>query len=484
MIQVYINGDEVVYDSRLDKHHLLALSYTAGLNKAGTATFQMPPDHPKYESFISYRTPVKIYKNNKLVFCGRALYPADDFYKRRTITCEGERGYFQDSVLRPSIYTDAPAAVFAAVIGVHNSQVEASKQFVVGEVTVTDPNDYIRLENTKAEQVAETINKLVERCGGYIVFTDGEDGRRVVNWYAELGYRSNQTIEFGKNLTDFVRTDANTGANLATAIIPYGAQIEGAQDAQDNRVTIESVNDGLDFIKDDEAVELRGMIMKAVYWDDVTEPANLLAKAQQYLAKSRNIITALTLTAVDLSNLDKSIDSFQEGDLVQVVSKPHNVDEGFLLTDMTVDLLNPANGSISLGKESLSLVGSDVAGAKESASNLQKTEHNMRAEYKANVAAVVEETRETLTTLIQQTSEAIKLEVSQTYATNDVVTELVSTSMTQLADSFEFLFTTLEQTVNENDENTRAQFSEFEKYIRFVDGNIILGERELHHIDH
>jgi len=473
MIQVYADGG-LVYDSRLSTNNLLALSYTEGLNKSGTAVLTLPPDHPNYDSFISYRTPVEIYKNGRLEFRGRALYPADDFYKNRTITCEGERGFFHDATMRPYSYQDGPAAIFAHVLTLYNAQVEAFKQFAPGEVTVIDANNYIALESTKAEQVADVIDKLVERCGGYIVFTTNADGQRVVNWLAELNYRSSQPIEFGSNLLDFARSDGKD--ELATVVIPYGAQIETEGEETNARVTIESVNDGLDFIQDLDAVAYRGVISKPVYWDDVTEPANLLRKAQEYLANSRNIITSLNLSAVDLSNLDKSIDTFQVGDKIRVRSKPHGIDEDFLLTERTVDLLDPAGGTVTLGKEKATLTGMGVAGDRKSASELHQIEHNIRAEYNLNIAAAVEETRQSFASLIQQTSESIKLEVSETFATNDEVQELVSTSMTQLSDSFEFLFTTLEQTVSEYDDNTRAQFMEIENYIRFEDGDIILGE--------
>lgn len=476
MIQVYADGDQLVYDSRLEQHSLLALSYTAGLNKAGTASFTMPPDHPKYDGLVSYRTPVTIYRDGVLVFRGRVLYPEDDFRRNRVFTCEGERGFFHDAVMRPYLYQDSPEAVFAHVLELYNSQVEDFKQFALGDVTVTDENNYIRLESSKAEQVSDTIDKLVNRCGGYIVFTTNTEGRRTVNWLADLGYRSNQSIEFGSNLTNFARSDASP--ELATVIIPYGALIEseGEEESTGQRVTIESVNGGLDFLQDHEAVALRGVIAKPVYWDDVTQPENLLAKAQAYLAKSRNIITSLSLTAVDLSELDKNIDTFQVGDLIRVRSKPHNVDEDFLLTERTVDLLNPARGTVTLGKENASLTGLDVAGDRTSASDLQKAEHTIRAAYQTNFAAVIEETQQSFSTLLQQTSDMLKLEVSESYATNGELEALIETSMTQLSDSFNFLFTELEQTVNANDADARAQFTEISKYIRFENGDIVLGE--------
>lgn len=469
IVQVYAD-DVLAYDSRLEDYSLLALQVTNALNKAGTATIKMPPDHPAYFLFSQYKTVVTIYRDGKLHFRGRALIIQDDYFKQRTVTCEGEMCFLRDSVARPYLYQDGPAAILAEVIELHNAQMEASKQFVVGTVTVTDPNNYIRLESETAEQTSDVINKLLERVGGYFVFTGNAEGQRVINWLAETGYRSSQVIEFGSNLLDFARSNGNE--EIATVIIPYGAKDEETG----QRVTIESVNDGLDFIQDYDAVYLRTAIAKPVYWDDVTTPANLLAKAQQYLAANRNIITALELSAVDLSVIDQYIDTMEVGDLIRVRSKPHNVDEDFLLEERTTDLLNPANDKVTLGKQKTTLTGQDALGDYKSRSELKNVEKNITANYNLNVAAAVQETKATLSSIIQQTSEAIHLEISEQYATNDEVQSSIATSMTQLSDSFTFLFESLQAVVDENDADARTRFETIQNYIRFEDGNIILGQ--------
>lgn len=469
MIQIYAD-DVLAYDSRLDDYGLLGLSVTTGLNKGGTASIIMPESHPAYNVYTSYRTVVSIYRDTDLLFRGRALYPSDDYYNRRTIVCEGERCFLRDATMRPYIYQDGPAAIFANVIELYNAQVDDFKKFVVGTITVTDPNNYIRLENESAEQVSDVIDKLVDRCGGYIVFTTNDAGERVINWYAELTYRSSQVIEFGENLLDFARSSSNT--DMATVIIPYGA----ADETTGVRLTIESVNDGLDFIQDYDAVALRGVISKPVYWDDITLPENLLAKAQQYLATSKLMVTALELSAVDLSDMDQSIDTFLVGDIIRVRSKPHGVDDDFQLTERTYDLLDPAKGKVVMGKNVATLSDASAAAERQTSTGLQRVERNVLAGSNQDTAAAIEEVRATLTSLIQQTSEAITTEVSEQYATNDEVTSAISSSMTQMADSFEFLFTTLEATVDANDAAARTQFEEVSKYIRFVDGNIVLGE--------
>ena len=472
MIKVYA-GSRLIYSPLFPDYALTDLQVTVSATSSGTAVITMPPGHFARELFTSYKTVVTIYRNNELLFRGRALYATDDFYNFRTITCEGERGFLQDSVVRPYLYQDSPAAIFGELIANHNSQVDASKTFVVGEVTAIDANDYVRLEGMSAEQTSVVLDKLVERVGGYLVFTTNSNDQRVINWYADPGYRSEQAIDFGENLLDFSRTGAST--DMATAILPYGAVLN---EETGERVTIKSVNDDLDFIQDADAVALRGFIMRPMYWDDVTEPVNLLRKAQQALAQLKNVVTTLQLSAVDLSALDKNIDTFQVLDLVRVRSKPHSVDEDFLLTERTYNLLQPDLDTVVLGKDMMSLTGAGVIGDRENTDALHNTEASIRADYRLNISQAVEETKLALATMIQQTEEAIKLEVSETYTTNGDVDSKISTSLKQLSDSFTFMFENLQATVTENDEDTRAKFDETRKYIRFKDGNILLGEEK------
>ena len=483
MIQVNVSG-ELAYNSRLPAYSLLALSYTEGLNKAGTAQIKMPPGHPAYDLFAPYKPIVTIYEDGVLLFRGRPLKPQDDFYNRRTITCEGERCFFQDAAMAPYLYQAAPDEIFRDVVETYNSQVEEDKRFVVGEVTVKDDNDYLRMENSSPEQVGDTIDKLVKRCGGYIVFTTTADGKRAVNWYAELNYRNNQSIEFGHNLTNFSRVTENN--ELATRIIP-----SGAKDMETGEyVTIESVNDGVRYIEDAEAIQLRGIITRPVTFDNVTQPANLKRKAEEWLAKNRNLITSLTVTALDLAKLHNSgqlispdsigairetLDAFRVGDLVRVRSRPHRVDEDFLLTDRTVNLLTQGASLITMGKKASSLTGISKDHNLDSRSELQATVRDVRAEYTLNIANAVAETQRALTTLIEQTSEAIRLEVSESYATNGNLEEAISTSMTQLSDQFLFEFNSLRATVDENDADARAKLTEIYNYISFENGDIKLG---------
>lgn len=471
MIQIYADGG-LVYDSRLrapgKDYTLLGLTLTRGLNKGGTAQIHMRPGHPVYGRLVGHRTIVEIFQDGLRKFRGRALYPSDDWLNCRTWMCEGELCFFQDGTSRPYLYQDTPAAIFTAVVNNYNSQVEAFKRFKVGTITVTDPNNYVRLESETAEQTLDTINKLVDRCGGYITFTtDPNTDERVVNWYAEMGARSTQAIEFGKNLLNFARTGSNAG--LATVIIPYGAQDQDTG----KRVDITSVNGGLDYIKDDEAVALRGSIVRPVYWDDVTEPANLLRKAQAYLYTSRNVVTSLTLTAVDLSMQDKSIDSYQVGDYIRVVSKPHAVDDYFRLTEYTEDLLNPANSQIILGADINSLTFQTNAEGMATNKLIQSATLNLANKMESN-AQVIQQTVLDQRTEVLNTAKEFTVTALEEYVEKSEYDEFRSSTQSELKQTAEQIalnFTQTTEQINEVDGDLQAVNEKLEKHFEFtVDG--------------
>lgn len=371
MVQLYADG-ALIYDPFLYGYELEGLTATVGVNKGGTAEIVMPPGHPAYNSFVSYRTVVTIHRRKQLVFRGRALYPHTDFYGTRTITCEGERCFLRDAIVRPYLWQTDPATIFRELIAIYNSQVDEFKQFKVGRITVSDPNGYVRLEDESAETVSDVLDKLVERVGGFITFTSNEYGEREINWLAKLENKSKQRIEFGENLLDFSSSGENT--ELATRIIPYGAKDE----AKGKRITIESVNGGLDYIQDDEVADMRGIITATVEYDDVTLPDNLLAKARQELDVRKLIVTTLSLSAVDMSALDKDIDSFEAGDMVEVYSAPHAVNGDFLLNERKYDFLNPANDKVTLGKELAMLTYADVRSDRAIQSQLAKTATSLK----------------------------------------------------------------------------------------------------------
>lgn len=336
--------DSVIYHPSVDELRITKGSISHEVNKSSSFTFTLQPTHPYYDKLNKYKTIIRVKKNSETIFRGRIINDSYDFRKAKSFTCEGELSFLLDSIQRPFEFQGSPKELFTKFITEHNSQVDADKQFAVGEITVEDPNDYINRSYTEYKDTFTNINeKLINTLGGYLHITRGTNDKPILNYLADFPYLSNQKIEFGENLLDFTRTDK--GDSIITALIPLGAKPEG----EETRITIKDVNDGKDYVYDQAAVETYGWIFGTQTWDDVTEPSNLLRKAKESLAEQIKQNITIDLSAADLSLMDKSIGSFHVGDYVEIVSKPHGIDAKYLLKKQSIDLLRPDNDKISLG---------------------------------------------------------------------------------------------------------------------------------------
>lgn len=263
---------------------------TLELNNAGSFEFTIISSHPAISQIRKMKSQISVYHGDEEIFCGRVIEVKEDFYKRQKIFCEGELAYLNDSVQRPKKYQRMTVRGYLeSLLSVHNAQVEDSKKFQVGAVTVTDPNDSI-YRYTNWEKTMDVIKSdLIKSLGGYL-FVRKENGIRYIDYLAELPTKSTQTVEFGKNLLDFTKNFDVT--DLATAIIPLGAKINSS-DTSDNpsvleeRLTIKDINNGNDFLFNQEAVNNYGWIFKTVIWDNVNTTTALKRKGEQYLASAQ-----------------------------------------------------------------------------------------------------------------------------------------------------------------------------------------------------
>ena len=469
MYRIYAD-DTLIYDSTLEDYVITQGEVVKEVNKSGSFVFTIYDDNPFYNRIKKLKTIITVYKRDSLIFRGRILTESIGFYNDKTFTCEGELSFLLDSVQRPYNFTGTPAQLFTQFINNHNAQVDADKQFIIGQITVTDNNDYIARSNTAYEDTFNNINsRLLDILGGYIYISRNTEGKAVINWFQDFPYESSQVIEFGENLLDF--TKENNGEEIATALIPLGAKIEGSE--TDERLTIASVNNNVDYVYNQTAVNTYGWIFRVETWDDVTLPENLLTKANARLNEIVNQNITIELTAVDLSLMDQSIDSFSIGDYIRISSAPHNMDDKLLLKKQSIDLLAPENDTITLGYTYSSFTDATLTN-KTSTSAIAKRLETVESNYTTN--QVVTEEIESLKSTINQTSVSISSEVLAEYVLNDQLVAELSTLFTQLNSSFEYMFTTLESIVNTNDGEARSEFAEIKKYIRFEDGNIVLGE--------
>lgn len=472
MYKIYA-GQWLLHDDRLEELKVLNPQLALEVNKTGSLEFSIYPDHPYYSTIAKLKTIITVYQDDLLLFRGRVLNDEIGFYNEKQVVCEGQLAFLLDSIIRPYDFTGSVLDYFTMLISNHNSQVEAEKQFTVGNVTVTDPNDYIVRSNIDHVNTWEEINnKLLELLGGFLQVRF-EGGVAYIDYLQDFSTLSTQTVEFGKNLLDLKHI--RNGESIATALIPLGAKLkdEDGNDT-DQRLTIESVNDGLDYVFDDAAVDTYGWIFQTEIFDDVTDASNLMTKGQAHLASFVNTVESIELTAADLAAIDLTVDAFHIGTYVRVISEPHGIDQMFLVSKLDMNLLDPASNKLTLGGTFLGF-GEALHGVYSGQGELVQTMEKITSE----TAEAVYNVEKNLEASIKLAEESITSTVSEKFILKDEANTLISevtSNMVQTANGWEMLFTQVNTSLDELAAGTESEFELIRKNIRFENGSILLGQ--------
>lgn len=354
MYQVTIKNEneEVIINSistDIESPRLISGNINHEINTIDNFTFKIAPNNIGYNKLNALTTLVEVLniKNNNLEFKGRVLLPIESMDSNgmflKNVTCESELGYLMDSSTVFGEYHDISVRDFLQVIiDNHNSQVDEGKKFQLGNVTVVDNNDslYRYLGYTKTFEAIK--DKLIDRLGGELKIRY-ENGIRYLDYLESIGEIKSTEIRLAKNLQSIELEKDPT--SIISRLLPLGNKLEDSEE----RLTIESVNNGNKYIDDIEAIEEFGVIVDSVTWDDVTQVSNLLKKGQEYLKENNRIKKKYKVTALDLSTIGLDFDSFEVGNSYPVINPLMNINENLRIIEKTIDIYNPQSSTLGIG---------------------------------------------------------------------------------------------------------------------------------------
>lgn len=495
--------NETIYDPRAREYAVGEPALTLCVNAAGGASFVLYPDHPRCSLPQKLKSTFEIYDDAALLFRGRLIDVQKNLYNARTMTLEGALAYLNDSVIRPfsfpEDFLDDPdyiaaaqdgnvAAYFLAwILAQHNAQVNAGRQLKLGQVTVADANNYITRSADGYKSAWETVReKLFESAlGGYLYARYEADGT-YVDYVAEFTQTAPQEIVFAENLVNLTQDD--DAQQTYTVILPLGAKA----DEQDGgaRLTLAQLPDGDvtdDIVKSGDqlysraAVAAYGRICAPVQdttWDDVTLAQNLQTKAAAYLANTAaKQMQTIEVTAADLHFTDDQIRAFRPYRKVIVKSPPHNISERYDLTGLTLNIAAPQDTRLTLGVTRRTLTGDSAAAQQLADQKIESVQRDVKGTAQ-DVFALSQRVTQQSTSIIQDAQQIIFAALEDYVKTQDYDTfrETVQTSMSVMAGQIEFNFKTTTDRINNVDGEMQRFFNEQSKYIRFLNGDIVLGE--------
>ena len=352
---------------------------------AGSLEMVLPPNNVGYSQDVIKRmtTDIVVKCDGEFLWGGRVLQDSGDFWNNRKLMCEGELAFLNDSIQPPHKYSSKETSVesfFQTLIANHNSQVDVSRRFVAGMVTVTDgdqqEDDNAIYRFTNYETTLECINeKLVNKLKGHLRIRH-QGGNRYLDYIRDEDLDTNtQIIRFGVNLLDFSKNIDMS--ELATVVVPRGERLDLAEndpkyiEGLEPYLTVESLGEktetitnpdgttktevwhenGSMFVKNQGAVDNFGWLPVVVDWSNVTVADNLYTKAAKYLKDEQYEKMVLEIQAFDLKYLQQGDTPIKFQSKLRCISTPHNMDHTFIVSKMDIDLANPSNSMFTLGSD-------------------------------------------------------------------------------------------------------------------------------------
>ena len=321
-----------------------------GINTIDSFTFTIFPNNDGYNLIYPLKTLVEV-KNlntNNVEFEGRVLLQTPKMDNNgiiyKTVVCESYLGYLNDSVQSYETISGVSAEeLFKKIINNHNSQVENSKKFIIGEIKIGTSSSDNEDRYLNYEKTFDSINKnLIERFGGELRVRKAGDNI-YIDYIKEIGEKKNTVIALANNLIAIEQE--KDPSEIITRLIPVGAKLENS----DERLTITSINGGINYVEDEEAIKEFGVIVDTVNFDDITEAIELLNKAKSYLKENNKIKKKYKIDALDLSAIDLNFDSFEVGNTYRVINPLMNIDEELRIIEKTLDINSPQNSSLTFG---------------------------------------------------------------------------------------------------------------------------------------
>lgn len=495
-----LHSDNVI--SEKDGLKIIDGKIVEGINTINSFSFSMLPNNPRFNELFSYTTKiiVKKIKGNKQVFYGRVVKPKvameTDGSFSKSIECEDRMGYLCDSLMdylpeqywnvKNTTYNEDGSiekrGVLEFVLGVHNRKQPDEKKIYIGDVDIEDTDNVLYYGMQQQKNAFDTLKeKLVDHLGGELRLREGEDGKLYLDYLKEAGEVKSTSIALKKNMQKLSKETDPT--SFITRLYPLGNKIKRTIEEKDGsiteietdeRITCAEANDGIPYVDDEEGIKTYGIIEGYRIYDHVAYPRTLLNHARVTLATNNKVKQKHVITALDLSTIGLDIDSFEVGNYHPIKNSLVGVDDTLRIIKKTTNINQPETSQLEIGDKYATLTELQLKRENSLKEEVNRTIETMSNNAQYNVA----KTSNYLTSLINQFTDRIEQIIrEETVSVSDFETyrTSVSTEFTQTKNSFNYLFKNIEEEIKDVNGTVSTNQNEMVKYIRFEDGNIILG---------
>ena len=495
-----INGNvqRLIHDHRSasNAQKLSSGSIVEAENAISSFTFTIYPNNAGYDSLNAYTSLIRVHntKRNRYDFVGRVLKvtPGMDAngLVTKTVICEDRMAFLHDSIqpyaeVMHYAGDDSRTGLeefIDVLLNNHNAQVEEYKRIYRGTITVQpfESSDGVTKGLNWQTTYDAISDKLLNSFGGYIRLRETA-GVLYLDYLAEVGATRSTVIEVGRNMRAASKEIDPSG--IVTRLIPLGAKLttvdaEGNEVEAEERLTIAEVNEGIHYIEAADYAQQFGIKYGTVIYDDVTDAGNLLRKGTEWLIANNGLAVSHDIDALDLSLIGLDIDDFIVSDRYPVKNPALGIDDVLKIIKKTTNIIEPQNSSFEMG-DLVKRLSDTMIDTNTELQNVRNDIAITNSEIKNQTTTIYTYVNTALANFTVDPDQIWAAVEEKTIAKSDYETfsDTVRNILQMEADGTTMLFQTITEAIEQVGDTEATHYAEFIKYIRFEDGNIILGEQ-------
>ena len=447
---VFTKEIRTIHDiNSIDKNsNLLSGKISDAINEISSFEFEILPNNIGFNFIEPFRTQVEVYDNKakKYAFKGRVLIPSismsQDGNIVKDVTCESFLGYLND------VYTPIAEEqtyelddFIDLLLNHYNSKVEEYKKIYKGTINVQTfaSGNTVTKSLDGAQTIYEAIQeKLIDSFGGEIQVVEDNQGILYFNYIQEIGTKNeNITIEVGRNMKTATKEIDPT--SIYTRLYPYGAKLtktyindegEEVTEETEERLTIESVNNNIPYIEDEQAYsQFKTTLEHAEIFDDITVVENLKTKAEEWLTNNNKVQQKHTISYVDLFKLGIDTSDIELYNYYHIINPLIGIDEMLRVIKKTTDIIDVNSSSIDVGDVFKTLTDIEVERQQQIISTIN-TVQQINKNYTTNLD--LSNLKNYMTSYINQTAEELLLGVENMISLSEYIKTVTQTNVLEL----------------------------------------------------
>lgn len=350
---------------------------TQSINEIHTFTFTIYYSHPQYDKMIEMRSriDVKSERTETIEFRGYIVktqeFMDDSGKLYKNVVCESALGYLYDSIQKHQhkvlLNGDPLYALITYFIDKHNGRVAKFKEMEILEDSYTnkypEKNGFFRFDYCKSFDV---LKYILERWGGEFrvrYLTDPVNNRTLAFDYHYEGFGElveDTPIKLAKNMKNL--SIFNDTTDTISRLYVYGSTPPQSQ-TDNERINIEAVNFGKQWIQDDEARKAFGVVSDLLIINEELTGSTpeaitaykmmLLEKGKQHLAERSKVTRNISTAVIDLSVIGLDESSFELYNSYPLIHEYLGINEIVRVVKKTFDINAPHLATIEIGSKKM-----------------------------------------------------------------------------------------------------------------------------------